>query len=248
MVPRFCRKGFFVADEPQISGEGDLGEAEVVKLAVYDFDGTLLAGKSPVILTRTLFFSRALGPLDTLLIALWGLAYKLHVPPNEAWVRGRVFRAFDGQPREDVDRYLERFYEEKIAHRLRPVLLERIKKDRADGCVIVTVSATFEPIVRHMADLGVVDYQLATEMKVDENGRYRAKVDGVPVEGEEKLAALKRFADEKFGVGGWRICRAYSDHYSDKPLLFAADEAVAVHPDHGLRNAANRNGWEIIES
>jgi phosphoserine phosphatase len=85
-------------------------------------------------------------------------------------------------------------------------------------------------------------------MEVDEHDRYRAKVDGVPVEGDEKLAALKRFADEIFGVGGWRISRAYSDHYSDKPLLFAADKAVAVHPDHGLRNAANRNGWEIIES
>ena len=237
-----------MAHEPQISDDYPLGDAEPVKLAVYDFDGTLLAGKSPVILTRTLFFSHALGPLDTLLIALWGLAYKLHIPPNEAWVRRRVFHAFDRKPREEVDRYLEQFYEQKIAHRLRPELLERIERDRAEGCVIITVSATFEPIVRHMAELGVVDYQIATKMKVDDNGLYRAKVDGVPVEGEEKLAALQRFANEEFGSGKWYIRRAYSDHYSDKPLLFAAEQAVAVHPDHGLRNAAMRNGWEIIES
>lgn len=237
-----------MAQAPHIFEDRPFDGAEPVKLAVYDFDGTLLDGKSPVILTRTLFFSHQLSSLDTLLIALWGLAYKMHVPPNEAWVRGRVFRAFDGKPREEVDRFLARFYEEKIAHRIRPVLLERIERDRAEGCVIVTVSATFEPIVRHMAELGVVDYQVATKMTVDANGLYRAKVDGVPVEGEEKLAALKRFADQKFGAGAWIIRRAYSDHYSDKPLLFAADEPIAVHPDHGLQKAAEENGWEIIDS
>lgn len=236
-----------MAAEPQTSSLESREQVQSVPLAVYDFDGTLLAGKSPVILTRTLFFEHALGPLDTLLIALWGLAYKMHVPPNEAWVRGRVFHAFKGRPKDDVDKYLEYFYEEKIAHRLRPVLIDRIAKDRAEGCVVFTVSATFEPIVNHMAELGVVDYQVATRMQVDSRGRYKAKVDGLPVEGDEKLAALRRFADAKYGPGGWHIRRAYSDHYSDKPLLFAAEEAIAVHPDTGLRNAAKRNGWEIID-
>ena len=221
-------------------------EPEPVELAVYDFDGTLLHGKSPVILTRRLFFEHALRPLNLLLIGLWGLAYKLHVPPNEAWVRCRVFRAFAGKPRDEVDAYLARFYEENIAHRLRPEMLESIKRDRADGCTIVTVSATFEPIVRRMAELGVVDYAIATRMVVNSKGRYEARVEGTPVEGEEKLAALTRLADEKFGRGAWRIRRAYSDHYSDKPLLYAADEATAVYPDHSLTRAAKQNGWPII--
>ena len=218
-----------------------------VELAVYDFDGTLLAGKSPVILTRHLFFSHSLKPSNLFLIMLWGLAYKLHVPPNEAWVRGRVFRAFEGKPQDEVDAYLASFYEQKIAHRLRPSMLSHIEQDRRDGCTIVTVSATFDPIVRHMADLGVVDYAMATRMVVDADGKYVAKVDGLPVEGDEKLATLQRFADEKFGRGKWRIRRAYSDHYSDKPLLFAAEEPTAVHPDTGLRKAAEKNGWTIIE-
>jgi phosphoserine phosphatase len=72
-------------------------------------------------------------------------------------------------------------------------------------------------------------------------------VEGVPVEGEEKLAALKRFADAEYGVGKWRIRAAYSDHYSDRPLLAAAQEAVAVHPDRGLRSTARKRGWEILE-
>jgi HAD superfamily hydrolase (TIGR01490 family) len=237
-----------VVDVSVTSSDAIPDEDAPVDLAVYDFDGTLLAGKSPVILTRHLFFSHSIKPLNLLLIGLWGLAYKMHVPPNEAWVRGRVFRAFEGKPQTEVDAYLARFYDEKIAHRLRPSMLEHIKRDREDGCVIVTVSATFEPIVRHMADLGVVDYEVATRMVVDGAGNYVARVDGLPVEGEEKLAALRRFADEKFGPGAWRIRRAYSDHYSDKPLLFAASEPTAVHPDTGLRKAAEKNGWQIIDS
>ena len=236
-----------MADGPQktIGAQGDAG---IVDLAVYDFDGTLLAGKSPVILTRKLFEEKRLSAREVLLIALWGLAYKMHVPPNEAWVRGRVFRSFQGEPKEDVDAYLANFYDERIAKRIRPVLIDRIAHDRRDGCVIVTVSATFEPIVHHMRDLGVVDHAVATRMEVDANGNYIARVDGVPVEGEEKLAALRRFADKEFGTGAWRIKRAYSDHYSDKPLLHAALEATAVYPDRSLRAEAKRNGWDIVES
>lgn len=237
----------FVTEVPNIASPKRGGADRPVQLAVYDFDGTLLAGKSPVILTRTLFFNHQLSFGNLWLIMLWGLAYKMHVPPNEAWVRGRVFRAFQGKPRDEVDAYLAWFYDEKIAHRLRASLLEQIQRDREEGCVIVTVSATFEPIVRRMVELGVVDYQIATKMMVDAQGNYVARVDGLPVEGDEKIAALKRFADEQFGRGNWWVKRAYSDHYSDKPLLLAADYATAVHPDTGLKKAAQKYGWTILE-
>jgi phosphoserine phosphatase len=75
-------------------------------------------------------------------------------------------------------------------------------------------------------------------MTVDEHGRYIPRVEGVPVEGEEKLAALKRFADAEYGVGKWRIRAAYSDHYSDRPLLAAAEEAVAVWRPSGCASAS----------
>ncbi|MBE6471500.1 MAG: HAD-IB family hydrolase [Coriobacteriaceae bacterium] len=236
-----------VASGPHIANDSGDADSKPVRLAVYDFDGTLLAGKSPVILLFKLFRERSISFPNLFAIGLWGLAYKMHVPPNEAWVRNRVFRAFQGKKQEQVDAYLGDFYETSIAHRLRPVLLEQIEKDRADGCVIVTVSATFAPIVERMAQLGVVDYQVATSMVVDENGCYVARVDGLPVEGDEKLARLQRFADEKFGAGNWRIARAYSDHYSDRPLLYAADEPTAVHPDHSLHKTAEQEGWPIIE-
>lgn len=236
-----------VSDDPHVSTFEVLAdECEPVDIAVYDFDGTLLAGKSPVILTEHLVKTRQMSVRNGLLIALWGLAYKMHIPPNEAWVRGRVFRAFAGQPKTKVDAYLGRFYDEKLGHRLRPSMLECIEHDRSQGCVAITVSATFEPIVQHMVDLGIVDFQVATRMAVDSHGNYLAKVDGVPVEGDEKLAALKRFADARYGKGCWRIKYAYSDHYSDRPLLYAADVPCAVHPDRGLRDTARKNGWRMI--
>ncbi len=217
-----------------------------VDIAVYDFDGTLLMGKSPVILMRQLLLSHSLSLTTTLSIGVWGLAYKMHFPVAEAWVRERVFRAFAGQPQKQVDEYLYRFYDTHISSRLRPSLLERISEDRKRGCVIITVSATFEPIVTHMAELGVVDYAIGTRMQVDSNACYLAKVDGLPVEGTAKLSALRDFANGRFGADGWNLKRAYSDHYSDKPLLYAAEEAIAVCPDSGLKSAARKNGWEII--
>lgn len=236
-----------MADDPQRTpGAGENGQV-AVSLAVYDFDGTLLAGKSPVILMRHLLAERSLKISTGVSIGLWGLAYKLHLPVGEAWVRERVFRAFAGRPREEVDRYLFRFYDEDISHRLRQSMLQQIGRDRREGCVIVTVSATFEPIVARMASRGIVDYAIGTRMQVDARGRYTDRVDGSPVAGQRKLLELRRFADGRFGEGCWRISRAYSDHYSDKPLLYAADEACVVNPDNGLRSAAKRNGWRIVE-
>ena len=78
------------------------------QLAVFDFDGTSIAGNSPVLLVRRLTSRGMLKPSAVLRIVAWALAYKLRLPQNESWVRSLVFSAFEGRPAAEVDRFLGR--------------------------------------------------------------------------------------------------------------------------------------------
>ncbi len=228
-------------DTTSRNGEGP------VRLVAFDFDGTALNGNSPVILVKFLAKRRMLNPSVVARIGLWGAAYKLRLPQNEAWVRGLVFRAFAGRPRKEVDQFLYDFYDECVGPRVRQQARQAMQQWHAKGAKVVCVSATFEPIVvRAMRDLPF-DYQLSTRMKVNPDGTYACEVEGTPVEGDQKMIELRRFANAKWGVGGWQLEAAYGDHHSDRAMLGAAKHAYAVCPDRPLSRTARERGYTVLE-
>lgn len=218
-----------------------------VQIAVFDFDGTSIEGSSPSWLVNRLIFTRKISPITSLKIGFWGIAYKWHLPQNEAWVRGQVFKAFEGKPKEEVDRYLRNFYDEWIARRFRPKADEAMRQRAEEGCEIIVVSATFEPILLRAMEAHPFQHQISTRMKVAEDGTYTRQVDGRPIEGEEKLVALKHWCDGHYGEGNWEIAYAYGDHHSDEPLLSAAKHPFAVSPNTGMTKIAQERDWPILD-
>ena len=142
------------------------------KIAAFDFDGTSIRGNSPVLLVRYLLRDKLLGKRVTAKIASWGIAYKLRLPQNEAWVRGLVFTAFEGLPQREADEYLRAFYDEVIAgqDRFRPQADAAMRTLREQGVEVLVVSATFEPIIQRAQELHPFDGFIATKMAVDEHG------------------------------------------------------------------------------
>ena len=67
------------------------------------------------------------------------------------------------------------------------------------------------------------------------------------MEGDQKIVRLREFADERFGAGRWVLDAAYGDHHSDRTLLGAARNPVAVTPDRPLARTAKSEGWCIAE-
>lgn len=218
-----------------------------VELVVYDFDGTSINGNSPVLLVRRLARERRLKLSVIARILLWAAAYKLRLPQSEAWVRGLVFRAFRGRPKEEVDRFLMDFSDEAISPRFREGAEASMRAHREAGRIVVVVSASFEPILVQAQKSHPFDHQISTRMECDAEGAYTCRVAGVPVEGEEKPRAIARFADERWGKGNWTVAYAYGDHHSDRPMLRMAAHPVAVSPDSSLRRTARKNGWEIVD-
>lgn len=233
-------------DKPS-PGPDERSAVRQVELAVFDFDGTSISGNSPVMLVRRLVHRRMLKVSVVARILLWAAAYKLRLPQSESWVRGLVFRAYAGMPKEAVDERLRAFYDETIACRFREQADAAMRMHREAGRVVVVVSATFEPIVERARERHPFDMQVSTRMGVDAQGNYTCRVEGEPVEGEEKPRAIARLADERFGKGNWTIAYAYGDHHSDRPMLSLAKHAVAVNPDRPLARTARQEGWEIVD-
>lgn len=218
----------------------------VYHIAVFDFDGTCIRGNSPVMLVRHLALSGRLSFIVILRIIWWAVRYKFHWPQNESSVRELVFTAFEGKPRVEVDDYLDRFGEENVAKRFRPQAHETMADHVRKGHVVLCLSATFEPILRSIVPQHPIQFQISTRMQVDDQGNYLAKVEGLPVEGREKLNALRRFADKEFGEDKWVLDWAYCDHYSDYELLAAAKHPCAANPTSTLAKIAKREAWPII--
>lgn len=218
------------------------------QVAVFDFDGTSIRGNSPVLLVLDLIFRRMIAPSVAVRIGLWGLAYKMRLPQNESWVRGEVFKAFEGKPVDEVDRQLRDFYDRVIAERFRPQVDELIERYHEQGIYVMVVSASFEPIILRALEFHAFDAQLSTRMKATVHGTYTREVEGIPVEGTAKVNAIMKHCDNLFGQGNWEVAYAFGDHHSDEPMLSMAQKmAYAVDPDSSLARTAERSGWTVLE-
>ena len=218
-----------------------------VELVVFDFDGTSISGNSPVLLVRHLWQCGMLQKRILTRIAAWGIAYKFRLPQNESWVRGLVFSAFEGIPKERADQFLADFYDKKINYRFREAADKEINYHLSRGREVWAVSATFEPIIRQAMKTHGYTRQFSTRMKVDDQGCYTRTVDGAPVEGKEKLRIVTEKANQMYGEGNWVLLYAYADHHSDRDLLAAAENPCAVTPDNPLRRTAKEHGWNILD-
>lgn len=218
-----------------------------VQVAAFDFDGTCICGNSPVLLVRYLARNRRLAPSVVARIMVWAACYKARLPQNESWVRGLVFRAFAGRPVAEVNHFLADFYNAYIDDRFRPAAQEAMERHEAAGHAVVCVSATFEPIIAAAMERRPIQYAVATRMKVSAQGTYTDEVEGLPIEGAQKVEVLRALCDRLFGEDGWELAYAYGDHHSDRALLAGAKEAFAVTPDRPLTRTANAEGYEILD-
>ena len=112
---------------------------------------------------------------------------------------------------------------------------------------VLIVSATFGPIVRRALEFHPIDGCLCTEMRVDAQGRYTTRVEGSCIEGDEKVRAIRSYADARYGKGNWELVEAYGDHHSDSAMLGAARRGFAVCPDNPLAREARRRGWDVLD-
>jgi XTP/dITP diphosphohydrolase len=227
-----------------MAAQGEPAQAEPVRIAVFDFDGTLIDAASPVRLILRLIARRIMPVRVAARISLWGMRYKMGTELDQSIPRRYIFSSLKQHSAATADAMMRSLYQDELKRFLRPQALKRIDEHKRNGLKFLIVSASFEPIVQEAArDLGADGY-IATKMEAI-NGRYTGKTAEEPPEGEQKLKQFVKYADARYGQGNWTLEWAYGDHFSDVPLMQMAARAVAVDPDRRLERIAKSLQWPV---
>jgi HAD superfamily hydrolase (TIGR01490 family) len=117
-----------------------------------------------------------------------------------------------------------------------------IEEHKASGREVVIVSSSGEEVVGPIGELVGADRAIATRMVV-ENGHYTGEV-AYYAYGPAKAQAMRDLAQ----AAGYDLadCYAYSDSFTDLPMLEAVGHPTAVNPDRALRRAARERGWPVL--
>ena len=117
------------------------------------------------------------------------------------------------------------------------------EEHHAAGRDVVIVSSSGEEVVGPIGEMLGADRVVATRMVV-EDGAYTGDI-AFYAYGEGKAVAMRELATEQ----GYDLSAsyAYSDSFTDLPMLELVGHPTAVNPDKALRKAATERGWPVRE-
>jgi HAD superfamily hydrolase (TIGR01490 family) len=118
---------------------------------------------------------------------------------------------------------------------------ELIESHKATGLDVVIVSSSGDEVVAPIGELLGADRVIATQM-VAVDGRYTGEI-AFYAAGPNKADAIRALAAEH----GYDLAAsfAYTDSFTDLPMLEAVGHPVAVNPDRALRREALARGWPV---
>ena len=219
--------------------------SEPIRAAFYDFDGTLVSSN---VVTRYAFFaknhpSRAQAFLryGKLLatVPCW-IALDLY---SRRLFNEVFYRRYRGMSKEWLAAKAEELFEKEILPKIYPGAQAALNRDRQQGFRLVLLSGGLDfalaPAVRHFGFDDLICNRL-----VYEDGVASGEVVSPLLAEQEKVAAVHRFCRE-YNVETARS-KAYSDSFSDLPMLEAVGLPSAVNPDRRLRRAASDRGWPVL--
>jgi len=215
-----------------------------VEAAFFDLDKTVIAKASMLAFGRPLY-NEGLIPRRMVLRALWGQLIFLHLGANEARLarmRESVLALTRGWHQDAVRRIVA----ETLAEVVDPIIfaeaLRLMEEHRQAGRRVFIVSASPEEIVVPLCDYLGADQAIASRSLVDRDGRYTGEM-AYYAYGPYKAEALVEVARRQ-GID-LSASYAYSDSYTDVPMLEAVGHPVAVNPDRVLLKLARERGWEV---
>lgn len=208
--------------------------------AIFDLDGTLIPNASA---ERTFFWhllkNGTLSPLDVLrmgkrLIAARGNLHRMLLE-NKHYLAGKSVEAFE----EVARKYFEVWVERLVFARMKEVMEEH----RRQRHLLLLLSGTLDVIAScFVRELGM-DGSRATNLET-KDGAYTGHVVGAVPYGMGKLEVLREFRRRyQFDQNNTTL---YANLYSDRYVMNAVEEPVAVNPDSRLERYAQDNGWRIL--
>ncbi|HVF75319.1 MAG TPA: HAD-IB family hydrolase [Acidimicrobiales bacterium] len=215
-----------------------------MEAAFFDLDKTVIAKASMVAFGRP-FYNEGLISRRHVARAMYGQLVYMHLGAGEqklARIRESVLRLTRGWDQERVRRIVRETLEETVEPIIYAEAAELIAEHRAAGRRVFIISASPEEIVQPLAEYLGVDEAIASRAQVDAEGRYTGEM-AFYAYGPFKADAMHEVAErEDIDLAA---SYAYSDSYTDAPMLEVVGHPVVVNPDRVLLKLARERGWEV---
>jgi HAD superfamily hydrolase (TIGR01490 family) len=215
------------------------------RAAFFDVDGTLVGTN---IVHAFAYYAMNQG---TILGTAWQTARTVLSVPL-FWATDRLDRKafnelFYGYYRGQSADRLETLADELFEDVLRPAIFrgtsDLLQGARRAGCRIVFVTGALDFTVRHLADHLGADDLIANRMRFV-NGVATGQVIPPIIEGAHKALAIRDYCvrNDVALEGSF----AYSDSFSDYPMLAVVGHPAAVNPDARLARVARAYEWPVL--
>ncbi|HET9091864.1 MAG TPA: HAD-IB family hydrolase [Acidimicrobiales bacterium] len=225
--------------------ERDAPEETTLRAAAFfDLDKTVIARASMVAFGRP-FYRGGLINRRTVLRALYGQLVYLQLGASEQRlerIRESILKLTRGWSQARVREIVAEALEQIVEPIIYAEAADLIEAHKDAGRMVVIVSASPEELVAPLGRYLGADRVIASRAHLDEEGRYTGSMEFYAY-GEFKAEAMRAMAQaERLDL---ERSYAYTDSYTDLPMLEEVGHPVAVNPDRVLARYAREHGYEI---
>jgi HAD superfamily hydrolase (TIGR01490 family) len=217
------------------------------RAAFFDVDGTLVRTN---IVHAFAFYAMNQG---TIFGTAWNTARTVASIPllwaadqvNRKLFNEMFYRFYRGQSEDRLLVLADELFEKVLRPAVYPGAPRLVEEARRAGCRIVLCTGALDFTVRALADHLGADDLLANRMHFVD-GVATGKVVPPIIEGAHKALAIRDYCLRE----GLALDRshAYSDSFSDYPMLAVVGHPAAVNPDLRLRNVARAYEWPVLST
>ena len=217
-----------------------------IAASYFDVDGTLVGTN---LLHPTLFYMlnqatpwKTVSRLGRALLR--GPAMALAELRDRRMFNELLYASYEGMSEDRLYLLSEEAFDKVLRPSLYPGARSLIDKSKAAGHEVVLISGALDGIVHHLARHLGADTVIANRLEV-KDGVCTGKILRPVVAGPEKARIVRDHARAK----GYDLdeCFAFSDSYSDVPMLSVVGHPAAVNPDWRLGHLARAYSWPTFE-
>ena len=213
--------------------------------AFFDLDKTIIAKSSTLAFGRSFYAGGLINRRTVLRTAYAQFVYLAGGADHDQMERMRQFLSAmcSGWDVEQVKEIVAETLHDLIDPLIYAEAVALIEEHKAAGLDVVIVSTSGAEVVEPIAEMLGADLAVATRMAVDVDGKYTGEVEYYAY-AENKAKAVMELAEER----GYDLSRsfAYSDSFTDVPMLEAVGHPFAVNPDRALRKEAMARDWPVL--
>lgn len=213
--------------------------------AFFDLDKTVIAKSSTLAFGRPLYKAGFLNRRSLLKAGIAQIVYMMFGADHDQIekVREQLTALTKGWDRFEIERLVKETVDEVVAPLVYAEALAIIDEHRKNGRRVVVISSSPFEVVKPLAGYLGISEVIATRSRIGDDGRYTGELEFYAYAGGKADAIRELAARDGISL---EDSYAYSDSYTDRPMLESVGHPVAVNPDKELRQLANERDWQIM--